>query len=150
MVLARVAEPNMTEPLPDYENMSHDDLIVDLRASGPLCIEAADRIEYLFAQEDLLEETQQRVKALESELAETKRPLDEQMARLNQQIIEANQRAIAAERQAVYVALGSPRAWMRGWAYANREPVGTEGMLQPVTLSRTERDDVPLFAGGII
>ena len=45
---------------------------------------------YLEAQESLLEEWQQRAKRAEDALAETKRPLDEQMARLNETVTRLN------------------------------------------------------------
>lgn len=80
-----------------YQCMSHEELCAALQASGPLGEEAAERIAYLFAQEDLLETTQQELKRLRAEVAEIRRPLDAQMARLNQQVIEANDRAMRAE-----------------------------------------------------
>ena len=51
---------------------------------------------YLEAQESLLEEWQQRAKRAEADLAETKRPLDEQMARLNDTVTRLNGELAAA------------------------------------------------------
>lgn len=60
------------------------------RYSHPLLKAAADSIDYLAAQEDLLEKAQQAAERAHAELAEVKRPLDEQMARLNQRVVELN------------------------------------------------------------
>lgn len=48
------------------------------------------RLFYLEAQESLLEEWQQRAKRAEDAIAETKRPLDAQMARLNETVVRLN------------------------------------------------------------
>ncbi len=75
-----------------------------LRARSPdaLLNEAADLIDYLEAQDGLLSKAQGEVERLRAELAEVKRPLDEQMARLNANLTAANERmatlALDAER----------------------------------------------------
>ena len=75
---------------------SHDDLTKLLRFNGSdLANEAANRIDYLSAQEDLLQTWQDKHAHIAAELAEMKRPLDAQMARLNAALIEAN-RAVTA------------------------------------------------------
>lgn len=62
--------------------------------SGFLTIE--QELEYHRAQDGLLTEAQERVCQLASELAEVRRPLEEQMARLNASLIERN--AVLDER----------------------------------------------------
>lgn len=57
-------------------------------------------IHYLRAQEQLLDEWQQRASDAEAKAAEVARPLDEQMARLNQNLIDINQRAMQANMEA--------------------------------------------------
>jgi hypothetical protein len=58
------------------------------RYPHPLLQAAADSLDYLHAQEGLLEVAQKAAERARAELAETKRPLDDQMARLNQRVIE--------------------------------------------------------------
>lgn len=58
------------------------------RYSHPLLAAAADSIDYLAAQEGLLERAQQAAAHARAELAEHKRPLDSEMARLNRRVIE--------------------------------------------------------------
>lgn len=71
------------------DGMSHNGIADALRRySHPLLTAAADSIDYLAAQEGLLEQAQQASEKARHELAETKRPLDDQMARLNQRVIE--------------------------------------------------------------
>lgn len=71
--------------------LSHDEIADWLRRyPHPLLKAAADSIAYLAAQEGLLEKAQQAAERAHAELAETKRPLDEQMARLNQRVVELN------------------------------------------------------------
>ena len=78
------------EPSPDIvDAMSHHDIADWLRSTGSRVGQAAyDSIEYLAAQEGLLEEAQKANERLRAELAEIKRPLSEQMERLNQRVIE--------------------------------------------------------------
>lgn len=57
------------------------------RYPHPLLKAAADSIDYLAAQEDLLEKAQQTAERACAELEEHKRPLDEPMARLNRRVI---------------------------------------------------------------
>lgn len=71
------------------DGMSHYEIADSLRGyPHPLLEAAADSIAYLAAQEGLLEKAQQAAERAHAELAETKRPLDEQMARLNRRVIE--------------------------------------------------------------
>lgn len=74
------------------EILSHDEVCSLLRArtDDALAQEAATRIGYLSAQEQLLQTWQDKADALAAELAETKRPLDAQMATLNKALIDAN------------------------------------------------------------
>lgn len=73
------------------DGMSHDEIALALRRiGGPLNEAAANSILYLAAQEGLLEKAQQAAEKAHYELAEHKRPLDEQMARLNQRVIDLN------------------------------------------------------------
>jgi len=64
-----------------------------------LCGSYEASIQYHLAQDGLLEKAQQETKKLADELAEIRRPLDQQMARLNEQLIVANDRAIGAKRK---------------------------------------------------
>lgn len=61
--------------------------------------EALQRIAYLEAQEDLLQEWQDRAEAAEAKATEIRRPLDEQMARLNARVIEQNAEIEQLRRQ---------------------------------------------------
>jgi Lar family restriction alleviation protein len=71
--------------------MSHTELALALRSiGGPLNEAAANSILYLAAQEGLLEKAQQAAERAYAELGETRRPLNDQMARLNQRVIELN------------------------------------------------------------
>lgn len=69
--------------------LGHREIADRLRKyNHPLLRSAADSIDYLAAQEGLLERAQQATEQARSELAENKRPLDAQMARLNQRVID--------------------------------------------------------------
>ncbi len=71
-----------------FDSVSHASFVDMLRARhDAMCSEAADRIGYLFAQEDLLEAFQQRAEKAEAAINEVQRPLDAQMARLNRRVI---------------------------------------------------------------
>ncbi len=84
-----------------WTNATGESLTGEL-APDSLCQEAADLIDYLEAQDGLLSKAQDEADRLRAELAEVKRPLDEQMARLNANLTAANERvaalAIDAER----------------------------------------------------
>jgi hypothetical protein len=88
------AQDPMPVAMADYsqeqiDGLTHSEIADRLRLySHPLLEAAADSIDYLAAQEGLLEKAQQAAERARAELAETKRPLDEQMARLNQRVIE--------------------------------------------------------------
>lgn len=70
------------------DDFTHEKLVDVLRSEDTaLTRAAANAIAYLSAQEGLLESAQQRCEALTQELAEIKRPLDDQMARLNAKIV---------------------------------------------------------------
>lgn len=72
-----------------------------LRARSPdkLLHEAADLIDYLESQDGLLSKAQDEAERLRAELAEVKRPLDEQMARLNANLTAANKRIAELEKR---------------------------------------------------
>lgn len=71
------------------DGMSHNGIAEALRRyPHPLLQGAANSIFYLAAQEGLLEQAQQATQKARAELAETKRPLDAEMARLNARVIE--------------------------------------------------------------
>jgi hypothetical protein len=81
-----------------FEEVSHVELVERLRfRRDAMCSEAADRLDYLLAQEDLLEQAQQKAARLEAQIAEVQRPLDAEMGRLNRNLIEARQAANAME-----------------------------------------------------
>jgi hypothetical protein len=72
--------------------LTHVQMVEVLRRRGDhLSNAAADSIAYLSAQDGLIERAQGEAEKLSAELAEVKRPLDEQMARLNARVVELNQ-----------------------------------------------------------
>ncbi len=84
--------------------LSHHEIADRLRRyPHPLLEAAADSIDYLDAQEDLLEKAQQAARRARAELEEHKRPLDAPMARLNQRVIE-----LTAELDALQLKRGAP------------------------------------------
>lgn len=75
----------------EFDAVSHGAFVDLLRArNDDMCSEAADRIGYLFVQEDLLQQWQDKAEKLAADIAEIERPLDAQMAALNRRIIELN------------------------------------------------------------
>jgi hypothetical protein len=88
------AEARMPVALADYtqdqvDALSHGQIADRLRRyNHPWLQSAADSIDYLAAQEGLLEKAQQDAMRAVTELAEHKRPLDAEMARLNRRVIE--------------------------------------------------------------
>jgi hypothetical protein len=74
--------------------ISYDELMKLACGGKPVSVEPetlraiALRIGYLEAQDGLLSKAEDACERLRHELAETKRPLDAQMARLNQRVIE--------------------------------------------------------------
>lgn len=107
-------QERMPMELADYtqqqvDELSHNEIAGRLRLySHPLLQSAADSIAYLAAQEGLLEKAQQAAERARAELAETKRPLDEPMARLNQRVIE-----LTAELDALRLKLPRPQSLLR-------------------------------------
>lgn len=103
------AQDQMPLVLADYSQdqvdaLDHGEIADRLRRyPHPLLKAAADSIDYLHAQEDLLEKAQQAAERARAELAETKRPLDEPMARLNQRVID-----LTAELDALRLRLPEP------------------------------------------
>ena len=90
--------------------------------TGP--IESMDRpalvqlITYYQAQDGLLDQAQEQIARLQSELAEIQRPLDAQMARLNERVI-----ALTAQRDVLSLALGKEVGrldWIERMAKAGR------------------------------
>jgi len=71
--------------------LTHDGMVDALRERGdPLSLEVANALAYFIAQDGLLGRAEREAERLAAELAETKRPLAEQMARLNARVIELN------------------------------------------------------------
>lgn len=74
------------------EGLTYEEMVEGLRARGdPLSFDAANALIYLRAQEELLEDWQQRAKRAEEAAADVRRPLDAQMARLNARVVEQNE-----------------------------------------------------------
>jgi hypothetical protein len=71
------------------DSMTHDGMVDALRERGdPLSMEVANTLAYFIAQDGLLGKAEREAERLAAELAETKRPLADQMARLNARVIE--------------------------------------------------------------
>lgn len=71
------------------DELGHHEIADRLRRyPHPLLKAAADSIDYLAAQEGLLEKAQLAAERARADLEEHKRPLDEPMARLNRRVIE--------------------------------------------------------------
>lgn len=98
----------------DVDLMSHDELcaalnsVLDL-ATAAIAKEAAQRINYFVAQDGLLTQAQDEAQKLREELAEVKRPLDEQMARLNANLTAANARIAQLTMQVADSPLGAAK-----------------------------------------
>lgn len=115
------AAPQQAEPvalaIADYtqdqlDAMSHHEIADQLRLyRKPLLSAAADSIDYLAAQEGSLEKAQQSAARAHAELAETKRPLDAQMARLNQRVIDLTAELDALREPTTLAQQAEPVAW---------------------------------------
>lgn len=107
----RPAADRMPIALADYSQeqvdaMSHHQVADTLRRyDHPLLKSAADSIDYLAAQEGLLEKAQQAAERARADLEEHKRPLDEPMARLNRRVID-----LTAELDALRHSIAAPAA----------------------------------------
>jgi len=113
--------PGQPISLADYSQeqidaLAHGEIAARLRRYGhPLLTAAADSIDYLGAQEGLLERAQQAAERARADLAEHKRPLDEPMARLNRRVIE-----LTAELDTLR--LGLPAGVQKGTAPLSFDP----------------------------
>jgi hypothetical protein len=103
--LVNPAQVQIPIALADYtqdqvDELSRHEIANRLRGySHPLLKAAADSIDYLAAQEGLLEKAQQEAERVHAELKEMKRPLDQQMARLNERVVELTAKLDALQRQ---------------------------------------------------
>lgn len=83
--------PQAPSPQGLFDSISNEEFVTILRALPyPSAHEAASRIEYLAAQEGMLEGAQSVAAQLRSELARTRQPLTEEVQRLNQRIEQLN------------------------------------------------------------